>query len=171
LVIGDADCWCDGLQAAVVVLEAGAPWVMPHLTVHRFTEAGSARVYAGEDPALIAEFDQDPYHGWVGGGFVVIRRADYERVPFDPRFQGWGLEDGSAGMAWDCLVGPHVRLGWPLWHLWHPPQDRLTRRVGNPVSEALWRRYRRARGHPDRMAALVAEGSSLWPESNSAEAP
>lgn len=158
LIVADADCWCPGLQAAVETLEAGAPWVVPHLTVHRFNEAGTARVLAGEDPDSVAEYDQDPYHGWVGGGVFVMRRADYERTGFDRRHVGWGLEDACLGLAAETLIGPHIRLSAPLWHLWHPPAPRMSRRVGNPESEDLWRRYRRARGRPDRMAALVAEG-------------
>jgi hypothetical protein len=157
LVLADADCWTDGLQAAVDLLPA-APWVVPHLTVFRLDEAATESVFAGADPADAHDFDQDPYHGWAGGGFIVIRRADYQRAPMDPRFAGWGLEDASFAIAADELVGPHQRLGWPLFHLWHPPQERLTRRIGNAESEALWRRYRRCRGRKDRMLALIAEG-------------
>lgn len=166
LVIHDADVTvpAEGLQAAVNLIPA-KPWVMPHLTVHRLSPSATEQVYQGADPAAQVDYDQDPYHGWVGGGVVVIRRDDYEAVPFDRRFVGWGLEDGSAGIAWDALIGPHCRLGWPLHHLWHPPQERASRRVGNPVSEELWRRYRHARGRPERMRQLVEEGkATAWHE-------
>ncbi len=158
LVVADADVWCQGLQAAVDVLGDGAAWVVPHLSVHRFNEAATRQVLDGADPGAVTEFDEDPYHGWVGGGLVVLRREDYWRAPLDHRFRGWGNEDASWGHALEAIVGPHVRLDRPLCHLWHPPQQRMSRRVGNPVSEDLWRRYRSARGRPDRMAALVAEG-------------
>jgi hypothetical protein len=157
LVVADADCWTDGLPEAVDLLD-DAPWVVPHLTVHRLTREATDKVLAGAEPGAVHDFDQAPYHGWAGGGFVVIRRADYERAPMDPRFEGWGLEDASFAIAADELVGPHRRLGWPLWHLWHPPQERMNRRIGNARSEALWRRYRRSRGRRDRMEALVEEG-------------
>lgn len=158
LVVADADCWTDGLGEAVALLDEGAPWVIPHLTVHRLTPESTTAVYAGADPADAHDWDQAPYHGWAGGGFFVIRRVDYQRAPMDRRFVGWGLEDASFALAADELVGHHQRLTWPLWHLWHPPQPRMSRRVGNPESEALWRRYRRSRGRPDRMSSLVAEG-------------
>jgi hypothetical protein len=157
LVLADADCWTDGLGEAVDLLDV-APWVVPHLTVLRLTEESTAEVLAGAEPGDAHDWDQAPYHGWVGGGFVVIRRADYERAPLDHRFIGWGLEDASFALAAEELVGPHRRLKWPLWHLWHPPQARGSRRYGSQQSEDLWRRYRRSRGRRDRMLALVAEG-------------
>ena len=161
LVIADADCWCDGLQAAADLLRsASVAWVVPHLTVHRLTPRSTEQVFAGADPADAHDFSEAPYHGWAGGGFIVIRRADYERAPMDPRHIGWGLEDASFALAADTLIGDHTRLAWPLWHLWHPPQPRQSRRVGNARSEALWRRYRRSRGRPDRMEALVEEGKA-----------
>jgi hypothetical protein len=166
LIVADADCWTDGLAEAVDLLDE-APWVVPHLTVHRLTPTSTDAVLAGADPADAHDFDQAPYHGWAGGGFFVIRRADYQRAPLDPRFAGWGLEDASFALAADELVGPHQRLTWPLWHLWHPPQPRLNRRIGSQESEALWRRYRRSRGRKDRMAALIAEGRPGWPSNAS----
>lgn len=156
--MADGDVWCDGLAAAVEVLEAGAPWVIPHLTVHRLNEAGAERVYAGEDPAVVAEYAEAPYHGWAGGGLVVFRRESWDAAPMDRRFEGWSSEDDSWASALDAICGQHVRLSAPLWHLWHPPQPRLNRKVGSAESAALWSRYRRARGRPDVMARLVAEG-------------
>lgn len=157
LVVADADCWTDGLAEAVALLD-NAAWVIPHLTVNRLTPESTEAVLAGADPAGVHDWDQAPYHGWAGGGFIVVRRHDYEQAPLDPRFAGWGLEDASFALAAETLIGPHLRLTWPLWHLWHPPQARMNRRIGNPQSEALWRRYRRSRGRPDRMRALVDEG-------------
>lgn len=159
LVVHDADVHIppEGLRAAVSLIPA-EPWVMPHLNVYRLSQAATSRVLAGEDPSLQSDFDRDPYHGWVGGGVIVVRRDDYQAVPMDHRMIGWGQEDASWALAADCLIGPHCRLVWPLYHLWHPPQERLNRRVGNPVSHELWSRYRRSRGRPDRMRQLVEEG-------------
>ncbi len=164
LVVADADVWSDNLATAVAVLAAGVPWVIPHRLVHRLTEDSTALVLAGSDPAGLPT-DERPYIGWPGGGLVVIRREAWQIAPLDPRFCGWGLEDSSWAHCLDVLIGPHERLDADLYHLWHPPQARLSRRVGNTESEQLWQRYRRSRGRPDRMAQLVAEGRTAWPAS------
>jgi hypothetical protein len=159
LVVHDADVWVPNLAAAVAVLEAGAPWVMPHRLVHRLNREATGMVYAGANPHdLRLPYDEDPYIGWPGGGVVVLNRADYQRAPLDRRFVGWSGEDASWAYALDTLVGPGERLDADLVHLWHPPQPRMNRRFGSHQSQALWHRYRRARDRPDRMAALVAEG-------------
>jgi hypothetical protein len=57
------------------------------------------------------------------------------------------------------MAGPAWRSEGPLWHLWHPPQERLTRRVGSRASEQLRGRYRRARRVED-IERLVAEAKA-----------
>lgn len=161
LVVVDADVWVDRLDVAVTVLGDVGRWVIPHHLVHRLTDPASEAVLAGAEWADAAEmfgYAERPYPGWPGGGCVVVRREDYERAPLDRRFVGFGQEDISWSLALDTLVGPHVRLDAPLWHLWHPPQPRLNRRIGSHEGEALWQRYRTARRRAERMAALVAEG-------------
>lgn len=158
LIIHDADVWCDNLAEAVDALVFGASWVIPHRLVHRLSENTTDRVLAGAEPTDFPLLDEPAYEGWPGGGVSVLWRHTYHAAPMDPRFTGWGQEDASWAMCLDTLSGPHDRLNADLYHLWHPPQDRTTRRVGNVASEALWRRYRRASRRPDRMAELVAEG-------------
>lgn len=159
IIVADADVVCDGLPKAVAALEAGAPWVIPHGLVHRLNAEATELVLAGVKPyGMIAAYDERPYTGWAGGGLVVIWRSAWDIAPIDPRFVGWGQEDAAWALCLDVLIGRHVRLNADLYHLWHPPQPRRDRRVGNSANENLWTRYKRCLGRPDRMAALVAEG-------------
>lgn len=156
LVVADADVWCDTVDDAVAAVEAGAAWAVPHGKVHRLTEQATRAVMAGR-PFTAAGLCQRPYKGHAGGGIVVLRRDTFETVPMDPRFVGWGQEDDAWGVALATLAGAPWRGAEPLWHLWHPPAERMNRAIGSRDGERLWHRYRRAMKNPDRMRALVAE--------------
>ncbi|RCV53458.1 glycosyltransferase family protein [Marinitenerispora sediminis] len=157
LVIADADCWSPGIDAALEAVRDGAPWAMPHGRVHRLTPDATAQVLAGVAPHPRMPVTQRPYQGWPGGGIVVVRRDVYEQAPLDPRFTGWGGEDESWAHALTTLAGPPWRGRAPLWHLWHPPQDRMSRRWGSPEARELAGRYRKAARSPAAMRALVDE--------------
>lgn len=156
LVLADADSWCDP-DALRLAVDTDAPWVVPHGKVYRLNQRGTAKLYSG----LLqrGHTARRPYIGPAGGGLVVLGREAYELVGgIDPRFAGWGGEDISFGWALDTLVGPYVRIGTPLHHLWHPhpaPNHR-----GSTETEALAARYKAARGDRSAMAALVAEHST-----------
>jgi hypothetical protein len=162
VVVADADAWTDGLPEAVQAVEGGAPWAVPHSRVHRLTEKATGKALAGE-PFHGQEVEQRPYMGVLGGGFVVAPREVILSIPLDGRFVGWGQEDECWSMALNCLVGPPVRGSWDLWHLYHPPQPRLTRRHGSQESWALRRRYLRARHDPVQMQKLVEEAHAWSP--------
>ena len=154
LVVADADCWTDGVEAAVRAVEAGAAWAIPHHLVHRLTAAATADVLRGLP--LGGRTVQRPYPGYPGGGITVVRRDVYAEVPLDPRFLGWGQEDESWAHALTVLAGRPWRGTAPLWHLWHPPQPRRSRRWGSTESRRLYERYRAAAA-PDDVRALLAE--------------
>lgn len=156
LVVADADCWSPGWEAAVDTVADGAPWAMPHGPVHRLTHAATQGVLDGEDPARGMDLAQARYEGWPGGGMVVVRRDVYEQVPLDPRFVGWSGEDESWAAALTVLHGRGWRGRAPLWHLWHPPQERMSRRWGSVGARRLASRYRCART-PEAMRALLDE--------------
>lgn len=163
LVVADADCLCDGLVEAVDAVEGGAPWAVPHFIVHRLDETATEAVYAGADPAATTGRVQRPYKGFAGGGIVIVRRDVLDAVPLDPRFEGWGGEDSSWAMALTTLVGPPSRLDADLFHLWHEPPERMTRRWGSPATRALELRYKRAARTSRRaMADLVAEARAAF---------
>lgn len=166
LVIHDGDVWCPGLVDAVEKVRGGAKWALPHTKVHRLTPEATEAIIAGHvalHPEL--ECDEKPYTGCVTGGAVVITRDLFHQIPPDPRFCGWGGEDLSWGKALQTLV-PGAVWGSPeqLYHLWHPPQPRLTRAIGNEANAELQARYLNATGHPERMAQLVAEIDGAPPE-------
>lgn len=156
VVVADADVWTDGLAAAIAAVVDGAPFAVPHTMVNRLTEAGTAALIAGE-PWQRQEVVEPPNVGRIGGGFVVARREDLLRVPMDPRFVGWGQEDTSWGVALRHLLGEPWRGSHDLVHLWHPPQERISRKYGSHDGRRLWLRYLEARKSPDEMEALIEE--------------
>lgn len=157
VIQADADVWCDGLEAAVAAVEAGAGWAVPHKLVHRLSKEGTSAVLAGaawrEQPT-----DQKPYEGILGGGIVVARRDVFRDVPIDSRFEGWGQEDESHALALNALHGDPWRGRADLIHLFHPPQPRDSRRKGSSESWKLRRRYFAARRKPGAIRALLEEG-------------
>lgn len=138
LVLADADAWCPGVVAAVEAVNDGAPWAVPHTLVHRLTKGATDCLYGTEGfggPLIEQRVEQRPYPGMVGGGCTVLRRDVYEACPLDPRFRGWGQEDAAWGVALTALYGSPWRSTEPLWHLWHPPADRLGMTEGMAAGE------------------------------------
>lgn len=153
LIVADGDCWSDALAPAVACIEAGAPWVCPRNVTRRLSEAATAGVLAGADPNMSMALDRRPYSGIDAGGLVVLSREAYETAPLDPRFRGYGKEDEAWSRALKVLVGKCLRLdAWPLWHLYHPPQDKRL----SDATKALDKRYKTSTR--PRMAAVVEEG-------------
>ena len=159
-VIADADVWCHPGLAVLRAAEDG--WAVPHTLVHRLSAESTAQVLAGADwrgLPLSTDDPQDskPYRGNETGTLVVIRRDVFWKVPPDPRFVGWGQEDEAWGIALRCLAGKPWRGDDDLVHLWHPPQPRKSRVVGNEANRALRRRYTLARRNPAAMAQILEE--------------
>jgi hypothetical protein len=153
IVLADADCWTEGLSWAVQKL-AEWPWVIPHHYVHRLTQEATHAVLNGAP--LGGATAQHPYKGYAGGGFMALRRDVYEQVPLDPRFVGWGQEDSAWHLALQKVAGQGIRGTADCWHLYHPPQPRMSRQYGSEASQALLDRYATARS-ADAMKALLAE--------------
>lgn len=153
-VIADADLFIDPgvLDHAARLVQDSVPWVVPHGKVFRLNRSATAHTMNGIQRR--APVVRSPYLGPAGGGIVVLTRAAYDTVHgIDNRFEGWGGEDISFGWALDTLVGPHVRLGADLFHLWHPHS--APRGRGSKPSEALAGQYRDANLIHRRMAAIV----------------
>lgn len=160
LVVADADVFMPptDLRKAMTLL-AALDWVVPHRRVVRLTDwATKGLLEHGTVPVRDTRNDgvESAYKGRVGGGMMCLRRSMYEICPMDPRFKGWGQEDESWGLALGVMSGNWTRLVSPLYHLWHPPQDRLTRATGSAAGAALYRRYRAAATRPA-MADLLGE--------------
>lgn len=154
IVVADCDTWCDELTPAIEAVEQGAGWAIPHWNVLRLTERGTTLFLAGEREQLDIE---EKHVGAPAGGIVVLPRATYERVPLDPRFVGWFGEDRSWAFALRTLVGEVTRMRAPLFHLWHPPQARRSRRRGSPENQQLCARYFDRLFDVEAMRALVEE--------------
>lgn len=162
LVICDADVWTDGLDAAIAAVRAGAAWAVPHRGVHRLTGRSTDHYIAGAQLQGL-ELDERAYLGVAGGGIVVIARDVYDSSPLDPRFEGWGGEDESWGLALTALHGAPWRGRGALAHLWHPPQPRMTRASGSAGSRELRKRYARAAGNTAAMNVLIEEARAHVP--------
>jgi hypothetical protein len=160
VLIHDADVWCPPAeldQAIAAVVSGKAQWSLPHRRVMRLDQGSTRRLCNGgtfEDNHL----EQDPYDGIPGGGIVVARAGTLRETPLDPRFVGWGQEDESWGAALTTLHGEPWRGDAELIHLWHPPQERLTRSRGSIDNWLLKVCYCEAFGNPERMRALVDKG-------------
>jgi hypothetical protein len=162
VIVADADVICDGISAAVAALEHHG-WAIPHRKVRRLDQAATAQVYWDHvEPHDGMGLTEPPYTGRRGGGITVLTRALYEAVPLDPRFRGWGQEDESWDLALTCLAGEPWRGEADLWHLWHPPQERMNRSYGSPQSKALHWRYQRVRSNPQQMRQLVEEATWMF---------
>lgn len=176
LVIADADVVADDIGATVRQIESGRKrWAVPHLRVHRLSQGATERVLGGERPRAVVhdldDYDQPPYRGVLGGGAVVLPREIYLDVPLDPGFRGWGQEDQSWGVALKAVHGnPWRSADGPLWHLWHPPQHRMTREKGSEPSWKLYREYCRAAASKEASRRLTAAGRRLL-EATSRTAP
>jgi hypothetical protein len=162
LVIADADCLCTGTPQAVQAVTDGAPWAIPHKRVVRLTEEATRDVYDGAEPHRHMPTTQPPYVGTAGGGIVALTRDTWNAAPIDPRFVGWGQEDESWAYALECLHGRPWRGRADLFHLYHPPQARASRRIGSEASKQLLRRYHAAIKDPDVMRELIEEGRQSW---------
>lgn len=162
LVIHDADCWASGLPDAVQVVEDGGAWSIPHRAqrgIFRLSERATTAALAGDEPDL-SDLDERAYDGVPCGGVFVVRRDVYEDCPMDPRFTGFGGEDESLSWALRRFHGEPWRGSEALIHLYHPPQQRTTRRWGSEASLALRKRYARARYDDAAMRRLIEEGRS-----------
>lgn len=159
LVVADADVFTDGIAEAVDLVRQGSPWVVPHNYLHRLSRDATSAVLAGTPPDArmsLAE-GRRPYRGRAGGGIVVLRYDVWTDCPIDPRFLGWGQEDEAWALALATLYGKPVRLDHPLWHLWHPPQERMNRGLGSTGGLELYKRYSKATRDPGVMRALIDE--------------
>jgi hypothetical protein len=159
VVMSGADCWSPGLAEAVAAVEAGAVWAMPHTLVHRLTLSASKRVYGGATFDSLTEdhWLEKPYKGIKGDGICVVRRETFEEIPQDIRFTGWGRHGRAWRDAMTTFHGDPWRGSAPLYHLWHPPQERPSRMGTSAANEQLYARYKAARGDKPAMRVLIEE--------------
>ena len=165
LVVYDADVWFPrGLGDSVEQVVRHGGWAVPHWHLRRLSEDATEMVLRGEPFGPDLGLDQRPYKGNATGTLVVVERGLLWKVPPDVRFVGWGQEDEAWGAALERLAGKPWRGGSDLYHLWHPPQERMNRAEGNPAGVALRKRYDRTARNRAGMIALLAESRALWPE-------
>ena len=170
LIVSDVDVWVDpaAIRAAVDTVDTGqAGWAAPHGDVYRLSPRATRALLALPSadrmpPLRDGDLAEPPYPGHLGGGIIIIRREVALEVPLDPRFEGWGQEDDSWGLALRALAGPPWRGKAPLLHLWHPPAARKSRRHGTRAGLTLYRRYEAAcAGTTGPMRALTNEARDL----------
>jgi len=158
VVISDGDVWSGFVEQAVDMLTE-VPYAVPFRDVRRLSPEATGHALTTGD--LGGKLQQQAYRGVDGGGLIAITRENYDRVPLDPRFVGWGQEDESWGMALLALLGKGWRGSESLFHLWHPPQQRQNRAVGSEASRSLRNQYLRARRDIPMMEGLIATARSL----------
>lgn len=159
LLCADADVWCDDIQSAIDnVREPG--WAIPHLMIHRLSEASTELHYQGFDWHFLElsqdnEQDSRPYVGFETGTMVALTHETFDAVGPDPRLVDWGQEDECWASALRTLVGPPWRGKADLVHLWHPPQARISRRYGSEYNRIIYKLYKTAEGSPRAMRAVL----------------
>lgn len=130
IAVIDADCIVnsEALEEAVELVERGVPWVVPHTMVRRLDKDSTERLISEETSTgnrFVGSCHRKPYKGYAGGGAFVIDRSNYNATGGIPEaFEGWGAEDEALAVILDTLVGPHIRLEPPIYHLWHPQGPR-----------------------------------------------
>lgn len=168
IVVADADVICPDVAEAVAAVTKSGSWAVPHRTVCRMTYTATAATVADGAPLpdlragrrALAGHVIEAYTGTPGGGITAIHSRVLDDVPMDPRFVGWGQEDQAWSLALSRLAGAPWRGQGTLWHLWHPPQQRVTRGVGSPENLALLNRYKAA-VIPTLMSSLVGEAREI----------
>jgi hypothetical protein len=75
---------------------------------------------------------------------VVVRRDLWDTLGgFDERFVGWGQEDVAFAHAARVIGGHQIRIGGPVWHLWHARSiDRNNLLPSYRANQELGQRYR-----------------------------
>ncbi len=99
---------------------------------------------------------EEPNLQVLGGGALPIKRKIGLEYPMDIRFYGWGKQD----IAWGILLRNFfkvTRLELDMVHLWHPPQERVARYVGNEHNEKLVRRYFDAQRDREKFSEILKE--------------
>lgn len=158
----DADCWVPALSDAVGLLSEGHRWVQGQDVVLRFDAATTLRLLGGEiaieDAARLDHVWEEVARKSSAGVGTILRRADAEEIPLDPRFIGWGYEDNAWWEALTTMWGQPGRLPSSIcYHLHHEPQPDKDRVPSSKQPNwLLWREYVRANGRPQRMEAVVA---------------
>lgn len=170
VIVCDADCFSEGVPAAVDAVRNGSPWAVPHGDVYRLTKAGTAALIEGAEWSD-QDLEEPAYQGRWGGGIMVGRREVLLDCPLDPRFVGWSREDQAWAMALTYLHGKGWRGSAPLIHLYHPPQERPDRRHGSPATEQLFRRYCKARSGKQQMRTLIEEARCAFDASRTPISP
>lgn len=153
IVVADGDVITPNVGACVdEVADGRAVWAVPHHAVYRLRPYATEDLWMGrrELPDWRVSFTQlratiaEVHKGVAGGGSVILPRSLWANIPMDARFTGWGQEDLAWGWALTRVHGLPFRPHGPCYHLWHPPQPRLSRSTGSLDSKALYARYSRA---------------------------
>lgn len=184
-VILDADCYMEGRrlgQYAFRASRAGRRWFMPYSMMWRITRPESARVLAS-DPTSPLRLEPPPPWDIVQGGEAageyahrfkrygalvqLMPAAAFREVGgMDPRFRGWGQEDGAFARALDTLWAYRTNGSGHAFHLWHARIGEGTGYAGRQwigqetkqVNTELAARYIEAAGNPTVMRRLVRAG-------------
>lgn len=181
-VVLDADAIMDPeiVQRCADRLDAAATplWFVPYLRLYRFTQAATMTKLGTDPQAAYAMTSPPPaddvlptgkdYGHQFGALILIMPAAAFALVGgMDPRFRGWGGEDGSFMRALDTMYALHETTDNDVLHLWHahPGGGYLRRRwIGQRMPNAnsrLAQRYALSTGDPTLMRALLAERTEL----------
>ena len=169
LVIADSDCILpkEALEHAVeLVATKQAPWVIPHTLVKRLDKKATGALLCmpyNAEPPYEGSLTRAPYVGFPGGGFIIVDHSAFQAAGGMPKsFAGWGAEDEATATIMDTLVGPHVRLEYDLWHMWHVHAKKANM-THHAMNRSLLHMFRAFAGDQDGMFELVERLQSGLP--------
>lgn len=156
-------------------------WFVPYSNLYRLTRHVTGEILES-DPCHPLTLPSPPppwdVEGRDGSGPINVFGAMAQIMPreafitvggMDPRFRGWGAEDGAFAQALDTLWGPRKNTPNDILHMWHASfmsgvagpiwQHKMWAHQHEPgVNNWLGARYAKANGNPAAMRALVDEG-------------
>lgn len=153
-------------------------WYMPYTDSYRLSEKYTKQLL-GTSPGVplplpphassLEDVPEAHGYGHKYGAFAqVMPREAFGLVEgMDPRFRGWGCEDGALLRSIDTLYAQHEVFPAPVAHLWHAKSGAGAKKqwVGQnwaSANSALYDRYVRATAEPAAMRGLANEHTLGW---------
>lgn len=153
-IIGDADSFVskDQIEEAVERCMVTGQMTLAYdrwVALSAFMSDQIMGGYEGDwTPGVLVELE-----GSCSSMVVVTRKLWDEARGFDEGFEGWGMEDVAASLAFQTFGGGFQRIAGPVWHLYHDSGPR----ENEAANVERMHRYRDCDYDPVQMRTLIEE--------------